>query len=356
MQAEHIGKPNINSNRVLASRFRSNIIERRFYGSKAPLVNNELDGVELGKGYFPKIKGGFEDAKDLEKPIKDMNELLNSGHINLPALFINMIGFGDQSSKQFYLDLKDEISDSLCKEKQNFDTSQYYAPEFRDLLSIARNFVKQGNSVCELFGWSYPLMTSIALSYMNLQGEYHSISALSTGEQIRFFIDLKTLFDHYVWYTNHGLVEKTCCFTEKHTDGWALQFVENKDILERISGILSLNNKREEPLLIPKFKETFGLSFHSSTVPPFPEDIKSGSVDLIIEHEGLPYVYEFREEGVLIESDRALKPGGVICFKDAPDQIATIYYYGQNVFKNYSRLFLSDLDLPSQWLILKKNA
>ncbi len=107
--------------------------------------------------------------------------------------------------------------------------------------------------------------------------------------------------------------------------------------------------------LATAFYKRFPLIPIYTSSPPFPREIKSGSVDVVMEMDRFFRVPENEKEEFLYEIDRILKPGGRIIIREGSREQAEIEYYGQELLTNgYRRQRLLFLKHPDRWMIFVK--
>lgn len=90
--------------------------------------------------------------------------------------------------------------------------------------------------------------------------------------------------------------------------------------------------------------------------PPLPKQIRSNSVDVVLETDGFAEVEEDKKEEFIYELDRILRVGGKILFREHSKSQYEIEYYGEDLlgqdYKNYS--LRGVVNHQRRWLVFQK--
>ncbi len=224
---------------------------------------------------------------------------------------------------------------------------------FEDLAAVV-GLLHEGQDAAEIFGWGLPALP-VFLKHRAGPGKVYAIDACSDYELLLHLVEMYDSYQSIVGgaeqerhYFNHGTVLL-------YNEG----FLES---LERSLAGIDVERVRQLNTLFPKpeaqaelrdiaktFYDLIGIDAIEQLLPPYP-DIQ---VDAVMEHNGFSFCDESRKEGVIRGADRILRPGGYMAFKDIPLQLATVEYYGADIFQRYTPISL-ELHNPKRWLILQK--
>lgn len=92
----------------------------------------------------------------------------------------------------------------------------------------------------------------------------------------------------------------------------------------------------------------------SPSLLPLPKQIRSRSVNMVVETGAFTVFPEEDKEELLWEMDRVLKPGGMMVLREFPDAQEAVKYYGAGLLNSeYTRYSVRGLQ-KNHWLMFKK--
>lgn len=224
---------------------------------------------------------------------------------------------------QQWSDREDQIESRYGARRWDGRTPEY---EARDGSRILAN-IQPGEHVAQLLGW-YDAETLASL--MNAVGKDGKVYCVSTAPHLA-----EQLYVNFARHKNR-LPQSVASALRNQV---------------RFYGALDNYFQDEE---VERFYKRINIVPLHQRPPKLPPEIRSFSLDVIIQTDGFARVPEENKEELLWETDRVLKPGGRILMRDSSRQLATIEYYGQDVFANYRRMQITGLKQPYRWIFLQK--
>lgn len=277
----------------------------------------------------------------------------------------------DRQEFKKWRDLYDEITArTKIKPSSNYAfTLSGILEHFEDIEIITSMYLREGQNIVEIFGWALPAIPSFIKSKIGKQGQLYLVSADSELKEELFSNFLSMIKSKR--RIERGL-EPDSHFQNK---GTPLKYIKNRgyikflerefenlggeDYLEKVIKPWHVFRRGEVKERLIQDAETFferqNIIPIEKVLPPYPSQISEASIDVIIEHEGFGFIEEELIEGIIVDSDRILKPGGYLIFYEGPRQQVAVMYYGEERFsERYEREIINSLNDPYAWLVLKK--
>jgi len=240
--------------------------------------------------------------------------------------------------------------------------------EYQDIETVTSQFLKEGQNVVEIFGGGFTAIPSFIKSKIGRKGHVYSIDRFPRYEY-ELFVNFVLMLDSYktiplrLKLDPHFFDTGTPLRYIRNADflselAWALRTVDAnhvKNLADLADNSQKLGAKKELLEMAKKIYTSIGIEPVTKVLPPYPEMIRDSSVDAVVEREGFDYCREDLKEGIIIDTDRILKPDGYLILKDTPEELIKVLYYGDEMFKErYSQIIPKGMNYPYDWLVFKK--